>query len=178
MFLTFSPFTALKGGCFGGGFLCVGRLDSCRDHGSSDLQEKLYKLMHHVQICSIMYIHRLYYGVLIIWWSHSPPSPITVQQFRMRIRVSTSLPKSFPQRAKKSSWLSSVPWQSWKNAWGSLCNVYDWKRTWVVLSPYSWAQYVDNMRLNYLVWSEKLVVFMAGGRYSVHRLSLENRFIF
>ena len=26
------------------------------------------------------------------------------------------------------------------------------------MSPYSWAQYVDNMRLNYLVWSEKLVV--------------------
>ena len=42
VFLTFSSFTPLKGGCFGGGFLCVGRLDSCRDHGSSDEQEKLY----------------------------------------------------------------------------------------------------------------------------------------
>ncbi len=51
VFLTFSSFTPLKGGCFRGGFLCVGRLDSCRDHGSSDEQEKL---------CEIVALHKRY----------------------------------------------------------------------------------------------------------------------
>lgn len=107
-----------------------------------------------------MYVHRLFYGVATPRHRQSQSSGSgCTSGFRHHYQSHfCKEPKRVHDCHRSHGKVGKMHEVDQMEVVDSLCNVYDWKRTWVVLSPYSWAQYVDNMRLNYLVWSEKLVV--------------------